>query len=193
MTIKAYLAGPEVFLPNAAEIGEHKKQICARHGITGLFSLDSGVELAGRTPEQIAHAIFSGNIALMEQADLLIANMTPFRGPSMDAGTAFEVGFCTARNMPVFGYTNVAEKLIARVAGARRNDGVLVDEYRMEIEDFGFHENLMIEVPARESGRQIFAGAVPKEQVFTCLSVFEIAVRHAAESFTRTGAVCLPP
>ena len=32
--MRAYLAGPEVFLPDAVAIGEAKKAICAEHGLS---------------------------------------------------------------------------------------------------------------------------------------------------------------
>ena len=46
--MKIYLAGPEVFLPDALEIGRRKSRICARHGMTGLYPLDNAVDLAAR-------------------------------------------------------------------------------------------------------------------------------------------------
>ena len=39
--MKIYLAGPDVFLPDAIEIGRRKADICARHGLTGLYPLDN--------------------------------------------------------------------------------------------------------------------------------------------------------
>ena len=42
----------------------------------------------------------------MERADLVIANLTPFRGPSADAGTLVELGWFLGRGLPVFGYSN---------------------------------------------------------------------------------------
>ena len=36
--MKIYLAGPDVFLPDALEIGRRKLEICARHGLTGPLS-----------------------------------------------------------------------------------------------------------------------------------------------------------
>ena len=44
--MKIYLAGPDVFLPDAVEIGRRKAAICARHGLTGLYPLDNAVDLA---------------------------------------------------------------------------------------------------------------------------------------------------
>ena len=40
-----YLAGPDVFLPDAIEVGRRKIEICARHGVTGVYPLDSGADL----------------------------------------------------------------------------------------------------------------------------------------------------
>lgn len=37
MPIRIYLAGPEVFLAEAREIGARKRAICARHGLVGVF------------------------------------------------------------------------------------------------------------------------------------------------------------
>ena len=43
--MKIYLAGPDVFLPDAMEIGRRKAAICARHGLTGLYPLDNAIDL----------------------------------------------------------------------------------------------------------------------------------------------------
>lgn len=81
-----YLAGPEVFLADAAAVGEAKKAICARYGLAGLFPLDNELYLGGMEPHAAGIAISKANEALMRKADLVIANITPFRGPGMDPG-----------------------------------------------------------------------------------------------------------
>ena len=40
MNVRVYLAGPEVFLSNAREIGALKRAICERHGLLGVFPAD---------------------------------------------------------------------------------------------------------------------------------------------------------
>ena len=40
MSKRIYLAGPEVFLSNAREIGACKRAICEQHGILGVFPTD---------------------------------------------------------------------------------------------------------------------------------------------------------
>ena len=47
-------------------------------------------------------------LAIVEECDIVIANLTPFRGPSADAGTLVELGWFLGRGKPVFGYSNTA-------------------------------------------------------------------------------------
>ena len=67
--MKIYLAGPDVFLPDAVEIGRRKAAICARHGMTGLYPLDNAVDL---TAPDASLAIFKGNEAMMDAADAIM-------------------------------------------------------------------------------------------------------------------------
>ncbi len=184
---KVYLAGPEVFLPNAAEVGAAKKRICAAHGLEGLFPLDQQQQ-PELPPIQLATAIYHANVALMDQADAIIANLTPFRGTAMDVGTAFEVGYCVARGVKLFGYANVRALLTERTAHSVK-DGVRVDENGRMVEDFGFFENLMIEVPIRKFGGIVTADA-PHDDLLGNLAAFECAVERAVRVLTasRTGS-----
>jgi nucleoside 2-deoxyribosyltransferase len=130
---RVYLAGPDVFLPDAAAVGEAKKRLCAEHGLEGVFPLDSPINhLDGLPPEQVALGVFDVCVTLMDTCDLAVANMTPFRGPSMDVGTAVEVGYLYARGKPVFGYSDAAVDYADRVT----DDGLTVER-------FGLTDNLM--------------------------------------------------
>ena len=165
MTLLAYLAGPDVFLPNALEIGAAKKSICQAHGFEGLFPLDdAGIEVPAD-----GHDIFRGCVAMMERADLVIANMTPFRGLSMDVGTAVEIGFMFARGKPVFGYTNVAADYADRIPP----DG-------MSVEPYGYFDNLMCDGTVAASGGTVVRTDVAEADRFTDLRGFEEAVRQVA-------------
>src|SRR5690349_14286437 len=141
--MRIYLAGPEVFLPNAREIGEAKQRLCAERGITGLFPLDQDVANPG-SKSAWADAIFRKNVELMDSADAVIANMTPFRGISMDGGTAFEMGYMRARGKLVLGYTNAAGTYVRRAieAGIARSEMPSVDELGLSVESFDLADNL---------------------------------------------------
>ena len=60
--------------------------------------------------------IFKGNEAMMDAADAIIANLTPFRGPSADAGTVYELGYMAGRGKLLFAYSNDPAAYPERVA-----------------------------------------------------------------------------
>ncbi len=177
---RIYLAGPDVFLPDPMAFAKAKKDACEKAGLEGVFPLDAGLNLdALPTPKAKADAIASANENLMRSCHALVANCTPFRGTSMDAGTAYEVGFMRALGRPVFGYSNVAENYAARAA-AYRASGMLVpfdgDTPDTEIESFDLPENLMIASAIRASGGHIITATVPSAQRLTDLTAFIVCL-----------------
>jgi nucleoside 2-deoxyribosyltransferase len=152
-----YLAGPEVFLPDPIAAGRAKVALCDAYGFDGLFPLDAALDLSGLAKHAQAARISAGNEGLMRRADVLIANLTPFRGVSMDSGTAFEVGFMRALGRPVFGYTNARMDFAARARAFRERGSAPEDCDRVDIqiEDFDLAENLMITEAITASGGSI--------------------------------------
>ena len=118
-------------------------------------------------------------MALMESCDIVIANLTPFRGASADAGTLIEVGWFLGRRRPVFGYTNSANLFTER---SHRQIGATPDPLPgLLVEEFGLPDNLMVE------GAVIEGGAYPvvrppdnQEHPFDALDVFGHCVEVAA-------------
>jgi len=188
---KIYLAGPDVFHPDARSLGERKKAMCARYGFDGLFPLDNELDLAGLPPARAGLRIYEANRSMMQIADLGIAHLTPFRGPSADAGTVFEVGYMTALGKPVYGYCNEPGDYLQRaqrrgcvasdVAGVRRD----LDE--MAIEEFALEDNLMILGGVLEHAEFVVHSA-PEHARFTDLTGFEACLRRAAERFAHVLA-----
>ena len=147
---KIYLAGPDVFLPDPFSIGKKKKDLCEQSGFTGVFPLDAGVVSTNLKKREQGLQISRNNESLIRSCDLLIANMTPFRSPSLDVGTAFELGFARALGKPILGYTNDARGFKVRASEHferinERDDGRLEDSYGMLIEDLDLTDNLMID------------------------------------------------
>jgi nucleoside 2-deoxyribosyltransferase len=180
---RIYLAGPEVFLPDAIAVGARKAAMCAAHGLEGVFPLDAQLGLADLPKAEAARRISEANEGLMRSCDALIANLTPFRGVSMDSGTAFEVGFMRALGRPVLGYTNVIPDYKARAEVYRSAPPPLPewDHPEAEIEDFDGAENLMIEVAIRNCGGSVVRTAVPPAEVMRDLAGFEACVVQAAQ------------
>ena len=184
---RIYLAGPEVFLPDPKGAGQLKCVLAERHGFHGLYPLDATVDLTGLGKPARAQRISAANEQLMRGADALIANLTPFRGVSMDSGTAFEVGFMRALGRPVFGYSNVVPDYKARAAAFRARgiptgDG---DRSDIHIEDFDGAENLMITAAIEASGGMVVRTAVTPGTEIEDLRGFEACLLQVKRVITR--------
>ena len=180
--MKIYLAGPDVFLPDAVAIGKRKVEICARHGLSGLYPLDNAVDLSAR---DASLAIFKGNEAMMDAADAIIANLTPFRGPSADAGTVYELGYAAGRGKLCLAYSNDPSPYPERVA--RMTDvtkcpaGHLVDRDGLTVENFGWTDNLMMIHALDLHGCPLVTPQQPPADIWRDLTAFEACVRLAAD------------
>ena len=165
--LTAYLAGPDVFLPHAEAHAREKVAICARHGIRGVPPLNDG--------ETSWRAIFAKDVAMMEASDLVIANLTPFRGASADSGTLVEIGWFLGRGRPVFGYSNSATSFADRVRAhvTRCPDPIP----GLQVEGLGLPDNLMIE--GAVSGG-IVLPPDGQDRPFDSLDVFAACVARAA-------------
>jgi nucleoside 2-deoxyribosyltransferase len=189
---RIYLAGPDVFLPKADAITDAKRRICAEHGLLGMHPLDNDVDIAGLAPRAAGIRIASANEELMSSCDAIIANLTPWHGPSADAGTVYELGFMRALGRPCFAYSNdprsftqrVEEWTLERDHGPVRIDGhgVKRNARGHKIETFQFNDNAMLDGGVRLSGGTFFLGALPEwsDDYHTDLTAFTQAVAAAA-------------
>jgi len=167
--LPVYLAGPDIFLPTSTEIGRRKQAICAAHGLEGLYP-GEGIDLSGLPVDEHARALFEGCVEMMDRCVAGLANLTPFRGPSADVGTAFEMGYLFGRGFPVFGYTAHVDDYASRVR----------DEEQM-VEAFGLADNLMLEGPMMRRERTTVRVAEEGPWSTAALGAFEITVRLAAQ------------
>ncbi|TQV86327.1 hypothetical protein FKG94_01290 [Exilibacterium tricleocarpae] len=168
-----YLAGPEVFLPQPVAAGEDKKAVIAalnrRHNwpfqLVGLYPMDNEIP-DFKHDRATGLKIYRANIALMDKAHFIAANMVRFRGPSMDVGTAFEMGYMRGQGKPVFAYYESKP-----FYGRSEKPGIYADRvkqfYRVDkarsgwdihgqsIEDFGMADNLMMIGALDDAGADI--------------------------------------
>jgi len=177
--IRIYLAGPEVFLKNAKEVGEKKKALCRKYGFEGVFPLDNEVDAKGKSPKEVGFCISAINEGLIKTCNFVIANITPFRGPSADVGTVFEMGFAHVLGKKVFAYTNTAVLFTERTVKvlnlqvARSRDGKLRDVHGMFIEELDLADNLMIDGCVQASSGFLVFEEAPADQLFTYLGGLE--------------------
>ncbi len=178
--ISAYLAGPDVFLADAVGHAAAKVAICARYGILGFAPVNPEIGRIMALPHDAAwREIYLDDIRMMEGCEIVIANLTPFRGASADSGTLVEIGWFLGRGRRVFGYSNsgvgFAERSRAQVA-------VVPDPMAgLELEGFSLPDNLMV------PGAVEYGGGLPIELpaegvslAFDALEVFERCVAKVA-------------
>jgi nucleoside 2-deoxyribosyltransferase len=107
MKKKIYLAGPDVFRENPIEHFNKLKELCSEYGFEGLSPFDNenfDGELFSK-----AHStnVFLSNVNLIvEKCDIIVANLTQFRGACVDDGTAWEIGCGYAHKRLMYGYTS---------------------------------------------------------------------------------------
>ena len=144
-----YLAGPGVFRKDAADYGHQLQRKCQARGLRGLWPLYGEVD--DQTPIATAFAIRKANVGMIERCQAVVADISPFRGPNMDPGTAYEIGFADALCKPIFTWSNDLRVLRDRTVPLGR--WIEADEDRdadgMLIENFGLPENLMISCSVR--------------------------------------------
>jgi len=139
--LKVYLAGPGVFRRDAKSYGASLREKCQQSGLVGCFPLDNDV--VDPIPKQLALKIYNANVDMINSSRAIVADISPFRGPNMDPGTAWEIGYGIARGLPVFAWTADLTELIDRTQRYERHRNS-VDGNGSTIENFGLVENLMI-------------------------------------------------
>ena len=170
--LKAYLAGPDVFLPNAAAQAAEKIALCATYGLTGVapYNPDLDLSLPGA---ELWRGIYADDVRMMRECDIIIANLTPFRGASADAGTLVELGWFLGAGRPCWGYSNNADVFAARSQAQR---ALVPDPLPgIGVEDFGLADNLMIE-GALPGGLVLPPDGISRP--FESLEVFELCLKR---------------
>ena len=180
--LKIYLAGPEVFLPEFGKpVFDAKKAMCAEFGFEGVSPMDGDLNLVGMSAFAQGVAIYRGNIEHMRGCDAVIANMTPFRGVSMDAGTAFEMGYMAASGKPVLGYTHATSAFhlrSARYYEHGRSDLLELYSAGTSVERFDMADNLMMVGAVDCAGFCVHQAHVPAGEELTSLPGFRMCLEE---------------
>lgn len=151
-----YCAGGDVFLP-----APQREQVFAamRHLAAELsdgllvfevlIPLDNEIEWSegqdADSKRSNALKIRLANEAMIRRCDAVIANLSPFRGPEPDCGTAYECGFARALGKDVLVYTDNFSEQTERYAHFDFEQAADDQRYAYrEVEDFALPFNLMM-------------------------------------------------
>jgi nucleoside 2-deoxyribosyltransferase len=143
---RIYLAGPDVFRPDARDHFVRLAAACEALGLAALLPADGNEELSAEAPEK---RIYEANMLRLRGADGVVANLACFRGLEPDSGTVFEVGAAVALGIPVVAYGvpegSYADRARSALPCAVDPAGVLRENGSgIAVEDFGQPLNLML-------------------------------------------------
>jgi nucleoside 2-deoxyribosyltransferase len=141
-----YLAGPVALHPGAGHLIRFLREMCAAQGFEAI------------APESGGDAALWRRTAMdrIRASDVVIACISPFRGPGADPGTAFEMGYAEGLGKPVIAWSEEPKPYIERVPHDKDADGrAFCKQHGMLVEDFGLADNLMLA-----------AGALPVQASF---------------------------
>jgi len=129
---------------------------------------------------------------MMDAADAIIANLTPFRGPSADAGTVYELGYMAGRGKLCFAYSNDPAPYAKRVARfgdiTKSGHGHLIDRDGLTVEDFGLPDNLMMIHTLDLHGARLVTPRRMPADIWHDLTSFEACVALAADRAIGTSS-----
>jgi len=95
---------------------------------------------------------------MIDRCDIVVANLDPFRGPNVDDGTAFEIGYAFAKGKEIWGYTVVSYLDLKETTEIWDAESIDFPH----VEDFGLCRNLMLVHSIQTSGGSI-------EETFKCV------------------------
>lgn len=90
--MRVYIAGPDVFRPDAQSWAESVRTLLARHGHQALIPLDG--------EEVTAAGIYRNNLELIRSADAILANLNPFAAMSLIRAPALRWAWLSRRANP---------------------------------------------------------------------------------------------
>jgi nucleoside 2-deoxyribosyltransferase len=185
-SLKLYLAGPEVFLPDARAVLDEKAALTRTYGFEPICPGDLVIPPAP-TRHQFGLNISEIDESFMNRADGVIANLTPFRGIAADPGTVFELGYMCGAGKLVACYTNVRETHFDRTRAwydgklSRDAEGRLRGPDGHSLEDFEMIENLMLHGGVERRGGPVIVHQAAPERLWNDLTAFELCLKALAE------------
>lgn len=143
--LKIYMAGPGVFNLNAQEVMKKLKADIGVPNLELVFPTDT--EIAFKSKEQMSKDIFEANKKLIQECDIVLADLNAFRGKEPDSGTVWEVGYAYGINTPVIGHTMIsdwASHIGIDETVQEEEDIIKICEDGYIVEDYDNKLNLMI-------------------------------------------------
>ena len=148
---KIYIAGPDIFERDSIEIGKRYIELCSKYGFEGFYPFNNLID-SKENKKQAAQDIYQANKKLIDECDIIIANINSFRGKESSSGTVWECGYASAIGKEIYAYlfrptTYVQQFIETEKLGHK--DGFCDLQGRI-IENFDYPVNLMLACSIKE-------------------------------------------
>ena len=100
-----YIAGPECFYPRGYSLWHAQRKLAEYYGFTVVLPNDTPLNLEHENLKDNAREIFSNLQDVIQQTNIIIADLELFRSSEPDCGTLFELGMVYAAKGLLYGYT----------------------------------------------------------------------------------------
>lgn len=143
-----YIAGPDLFFRETwpAHVAR-VESLCAPLGLTPIFPVPAdpitGPGVTEDSDPSNASTIYRSCLEALSRADMVLANLTPFRGHEPDSGTVFETAMAVSQGKLVVAYTNSPDPRRVMPPYSVAPDGAWLDDHGAVIERFGLPLNIM--------------------------------------------------
>lgn len=144
MKLKIYAAGPDVFRNDALVYFDNLKKLGEKYGVIILCPFDTTIIDDGKQNQ--ARQIAKNNFELIDQSDIIAANLRSFRGVGVDDGTCIEIGYGFKGGKIIYGYCEDYRlyKEKAKHYFMNMSKGLFYKKEFPHVEDFDLGFNLMI-------------------------------------------------
>lgn len=158
--LDVYWATPLVFSPQSEPIIAAEKQRLQAwaHEQGVALQLLSPIDTALEQNCCVDESIFLSNTAMIAQAQVVVADVSPFRSLEPDVGTAMQIGMATAQGKSVYLYSNQAQTSLQDAYQAQMDAQGYVNfnGHPTQVENFGHPINLMLMYDSDGTLRPVF-------------------------------------
>jgi len=146
---KVYISGFDVFHKEAFFIYKQQIELLKKYGYIPLHPFDN------ETTNDVLNEVFISNIVknnlkMIQNCDIIIANLNSYRGAEPDSGTIFEIGYGYALNKKIVGYKETLrsyeDEYISKMnINIYEEEDILYDNNNYLLNTYSKNFNIMIE------------------------------------------------
>ena len=144
------MATPDIFRENSEEYLQEMIKLCERYGFDAYTSQTFYKGYFGKSQsKQHERYVVENTFSLIDEIDIVIANIQPFRGACIDDNTAIQIGYALFKNKLIYGYRKsliFLHKTIVALDGNVDSTFPIVEEFDGQI------AASMLEISIEKSG-----------------------------------------